>query len=117
MITCAVGHLQNTTLITLKEFFRGENREQERQERNCRGYGQTGNVLELEWNDAHHAHNGIAVTEICQRLKIDSSEQVFVRRDILDDPFPIESLDAALRKQAVVGQTLSFCASHPRSKH
>jgi hypothetical protein len=52
------------------EFFRGENREQERQERSRRGGGQTGDVLESERDWTHLAHHGIAVAKISERLDI-----------------------------------------------
>ena len=48
------------------EFFRGENREQERQQGRRGCSGQTGDVRESEWDQTHLAHEGIAVAEISE---------------------------------------------------
>src|SRR5271167_361865 len=98
------------------EFFRGENREQERHEGSRRSGGQTGDVLESEGNRTHFADNVVAIAEIGERLNIGSSEE-FLGRAGIADPFLFEAFDVALSEQAVLGQSLSFCASHSGSKH
>jgi hypothetical protein len=35
----------------------------------------------------------------------------------VDNPFLFKAVNVPLSKQAVVGQSLSLCASHPGSKH
>src|SRR5271165_1747000 len=98
------------------EFFRGENREQERREGSRGGGGQTGDVLESEGNRTHFADNVIAIAEIGERLDIGTPED-FLGRGGIADPFLLEALDVALSQQAVLGQSIPLCASHPGSKH
>src|SRR6201987_4274149 len=95
------------------EFLRRENREQERQERRGGGGRETRDVLDSEWDRPHLAYDRIAVAKISERLNIARSEQFLGRSSIAQHPFLFEGLDVALSKQAVFGQSLSFCASHP----
>src|ERR1700741_4992363 len=99
------------------EFFRGENREQERQERRGGGGRETRDVLDSEWERPHLAYDRIAIVKISERLDIARSEPFLGRSRIAQHPFLFEALDVALSKQAIIGQSLSFCASHPRCKH
>jgi hypothetical protein len=78
------------------EFFRGENREEERQEGSCGGGGQTSDVLESEGDRTHVADHGVAIAEIGERLNIASSEEFLGSNGVSEDPFLFEALDVAL---------------------
>src|SRR5246500_418793 len=78
------------------EFLRGENREQERQERRGGGSRETRDVLDSEWDRPHLAYDRIAVAKISERLNIARSEQFLGRRRIAQHPFLFEALDVAL---------------------
>src|ERR1700741_1799008 len=56
------------------EFFRGENREQERQERLGGGGRETRDVLDSEWDRPHLAYDRRAVVTISERLDISRAE-------------------------------------------
>src|SRR5262249_10931152 len=99
------------------EFFRCQDREQERDEGCCSRGSETRDVFEPERDRTHVAHHGIAVPQVRERLNVAGPKQFFVRGETTKNPFLFEAVDVSLSDKAVVGQTFSFCSGQRRRKH
>src|SRR5262249_35880820 len=99
------------------EFFGREDGKEQRRERRCSRYRQTGNILQVKRNGSHIANHSIAVAEVGQRLDIGGAQKFIGWLRVARNPFLVESLDITLRQQPVVRQSFPLYVCHSRSEH